>query len=173
MTHSNPRRNMIPQAVLMRPGIKVVNTAKPKDARNVVKRNMFNVVKASACWVWMPKNRVIDHVSKNIREDMKNINEDHFCSDGCTGSGEARVQQRKRRIQRRVQQKQKDQEDEVFGRILSAKKMKVTDILNMDKNKPKRTKPEHEIGSVQEIEAEDQGLWMDERNTPEDLEPST
>ncbi|GJV09087.1 hypothetical protein Tco_1346743 [Tanacetum coccineum] len=60
-------------------------------------------------------------------EDMKNahINEDHFCSDGCTGSGEARVQQRKRRIQRRVQQKQKDQEDEVFGRILSAKKMKV------------------------------------------------
>ncbi|GJT98797.1 putative reverse transcriptase domain-containing protein [Tanacetum coccineum] len=43
---------------------------------------------------------------------------------GCTGSGEARVQQRKRRIQRRVQQKQKDQEDEVFGRILSAKKMK-------------------------------------------------
>ncbi|GKE65439.1 hypothetical protein Tco_1519600 [Tanacetum coccineum] len=57
---------------------------------------------------------------------MKNINEDHFCSDGCTGSGEARVQQRKRRIQRRVQQKQKDQEDEVFGRILSAKKMKIT-----------------------------------------------
>ncbi|GKD85156.1 hypothetical protein Tco_1356310 [Tanacetum coccineum] len=44
---------------------------------------------------------------------------------GCTGSGEARVQQRKRRIQRRVQQKQKDQEDEVFGRILSAKKMKL------------------------------------------------
>ncbi|GJS53296.1 hypothetical protein Tco_0626658, partial [Tanacetum coccineum] len=58
-------------------------------------------------------------------EDMKNINEDHFCSDGCTGSREARVQQRKRRIQTRVQQKQKDQEDEVFGRILSAKKMKV------------------------------------------------
>ncbi|GJZ00393.1 hypothetical protein Tco_0517822 [Tanacetum coccineum] len=60
---------------------------------------------------------------------MKNINEDHFCSDGCTGSGEARVQQRKRRIQRRVQQKQKDQEDEVFGRILSAKKMKTIEEL--------------------------------------------
>ncbi|GJY80029.1 hypothetical protein Tco_0492780 [Tanacetum coccineum] len=43
----------------------------------------------------------------------------------CTSSGEARVQQRKRRIQRRVQQKQKDQKDEVFRRIpLSAKKMK-------------------------------------------------
>ncbi|GKA49300.1 reverse transcriptase domain-containing protein [Tanacetum coccineum] len=31
---------------------------------------------------------------------------------------------------------------------------KVTDISNMDKNKPKRTKPEHEIGRVQEIKAE-------------------
>ncbi|GJW67073.1 hypothetical protein Tco_0121497 [Tanacetum coccineum] len=66
MTHSNPRRNMIPQAVLMRSGIKAVNTAKPKDAHNAVKRNRFNTVKASACWVWMPKNRVVDHVSKNI-----------------------------------------------------------------------------------------------------------
>ncbi|GJY79059.1 hypothetical protein Tco_0484860 [Tanacetum coccineum] len=45
-------------------------------------------------------------------------------TDGCINSGEVRVQQRKRIIQRRVQQKQKDQEDEVFGRILSAKKMK-------------------------------------------------
>ncbi|GJW24739.1 hypothetical protein Tco_0038550 [Tanacetum coccineum] len=70
MTHSNPRRNMIPQAVLMRSGIKAVNTAKPKDAHNAVKRNRFNAVKASACWVWMPKNRVVDHVSKNIRASI-------------------------------------------------------------------------------------------------------
>ncbi|GJZ11679.1 hypothetical protein Tco_0546438 [Tanacetum coccineum] len=66
ITHSNPRRNMIPQAVLMRSRIKLVNTAKPKDAHNAVKRNRFNAVKASTCWVWMPKNRVVDHVSKNI-----------------------------------------------------------------------------------------------------------
>ncbi|GJV01125.1 hypothetical protein Tco_1334694, partial [Tanacetum coccineum] len=46
MTHSNLRRNMIPQAVLIRSGIKVVNTAKPKDAHNAVKRNRFNAVKA-------------------------------------------------------------------------------------------------------------------------------
>ncbi|GJY00549.1 hypothetical protein Tco_0357567 [Tanacetum coccineum] len=124
MTHSNPRRNMIPQAVLMRSGIKAVNTAKPKDAHNAVKRNRFNAVKASACWVWMPKNRVVDHGRNNAQ-----IDEDHFGSDGCTGLGEARVQQRKRRIQRRVQQKQKDQEDEVFGRILSAKKMKTVEGL--------------------------------------------
>ncbi|GKC15236.1 hypothetical protein Tco_1012018 [Tanacetum coccineum] len=90
MTHSIPRRNMIPQVILMRSRIKAVNTAKPKDAHNVVKRNRFNTVQAHMLF-WMPKNRY-----------------------GCTVSGEARVQQRKRRIQRRVQQKKKDQEDEVY-----------------------------------------------------------
>ncbi|GJU39580.1 ribonuclease H-like domain-containing protein [Tanacetum coccineum] len=78
-------------AVLMRSGIKVVNTAKPKDAHNAVKRNRFNDVKASACWVWMPKNRVIDHGRNNAQ-----INEDHFGSDGCTDSGETGVQQRQK-----------------------------------------------------------------------------
>ncbi|GKD66634.1 hypothetical protein Tco_1308742, partial [Tanacetum coccineum] len=66
ITHPNPRRNMISHAVLMRSRIKAVNTANPKDVHNAVKRNRFNTVKASACWVWMPKNRVVDHVSKNI-----------------------------------------------------------------------------------------------------------
>ncbi|GJU31185.1 putative ribonuclease H-like domain-containing protein [Tanacetum coccineum] len=113
------KRNFVPKAVLMKTGMRPVNAAKPKAAYNDVKRNRFNAVKASACWVWMPKNRVVDHGRK-----IDLINEDHFCSDGCIGLGVARVQQRKRRIQRRVQQKQKDQEDEVFGRILSAKKMK-------------------------------------------------
>ncbi|GKA45546.1 hypothetical protein Tco_0738342, partial [Tanacetum coccineum] len=38
-----------------------VNVAKPKAVHNDVKRNKFHDVKASACWVWKPKNRVIDH----------------------------------------------------------------------------------------------------------------
>ncbi|GKE15988.1 ribonuclease H-like domain-containing protein [Tanacetum coccineum] len=97
MSYPHPKRNFVPKAILMKSGMRPVNAAKPKAAYNVVKRNRFNAVKASACW-----GRKIDL-----------INEDHFCSDGCTNSGE-----------RRVQQKQKDQEDEVFGRILSAKKMK-------------------------------------------------
>ncbi|GKF65525.1 hypothetical protein Tco_0192042 [Tanacetum coccineum] len=42
-----------------------VNTSRPKAVVNVVRKNRVNAVKASACWVWMPKNRVIDHVSKN------------------------------------------------------------------------------------------------------------
>ncbi|GKA62343.1 hypothetical protein Tco_0761862, partial [Tanacetum coccineum] len=58
-------------------------------------------------------------INRHILQAQTNNDEDERPS-----SGEARVQQRKRIIQRRVQQKQKDQEDEVFGRILSAKKMK-------------------------------------------------
>ncbi|GJT69239.1 hypothetical protein Tco_1028525 [Tanacetum coccineum] len=71
MTHSNPRRNMIPQAVLMRSGIKAINTAKPKDAYNVVKRNLFHGVKASACWIWRPKQKeILDNVSKHNSASM-------------------------------------------------------------------------------------------------------
>ncbi|GJU31184.1 hypothetical protein Tco_1174773 [Tanacetum coccineum] len=289
MTHSNLRRNMTPQAVLTRSGIKAVNTAKPKDAHNTVKRNRFNIVKASACWVWMPKNRVIDHVSKNnsasvtlkrfdyidakgrfkwihrlrggrsvaktkdnnerkrisraeglktagykvttagsrllllvkklmlehevlfseeiallkrsvgskeyqmgllraelekldlsnsgLDEISKSLSFKEWVSDNedeveshvvvekktdipTTAKIEKPVRKLvryaeiwmhrlsvqecskvKRRIQRRVQQKQKDQEDEVFGKILSAKKIKVTDIKKRAKTRAKQTKP--------------------------------
>ncbi|GJT24683.1 hypothetical protein Tco_0894620 [Tanacetum coccineum] len=39
----------------------VVNVARPKAVVNVVKENNVNVVKASACWVWKPKTKVLDH----------------------------------------------------------------------------------------------------------------
>ncbi|GJX49967.1 ribonuclease H-like domain-containing protein [Tanacetum coccineum] len=41
---------------------KEVNIARPKA---VVKGNNVNAVKASACWVWKPKTKVLDHVSKH------------------------------------------------------------------------------------------------------------
>ncbi|GKA93114.1 hypothetical protein Tco_0815100 [Tanacetum coccineum] len=44
---------------------KNLNTAKPKVVVNAVKGNNFNAVKASACWVWKPKHKVLDHVSKH------------------------------------------------------------------------------------------------------------
>ncbi|GKD26417.1 hypothetical protein Tco_1232631 [Tanacetum coccineum] len=62
ITHPNPKRNMIPQAILMRSGRKTINVANPKA--------VHNVVKASACWVWKPKNKVIDHVSKYNNASM-------------------------------------------------------------------------------------------------------
>ncbi|GKA31103.1 putative ribonuclease H-like domain-containing protein [Tanacetum coccineum] len=46
---------------------KNVNTARPKAVVNAVKGKYFNVVQASACWVWKPKTKVLDHVSKHNR----------------------------------------------------------------------------------------------------------
>ncbi|GJV33633.1 hypothetical protein Tco_1394033 [Tanacetum coccineum] len=44
---------------------KNLNTARPKAVVNAVKGNNVNAVKASACWVWKPKTKVLDHVSKH------------------------------------------------------------------------------------------------------------
>ncbi|GKF22783.1 hypothetical protein Tco_0075105 [Tanacetum coccineum] len=44
---------------------KKFNTARPKAVVNVVKGNNVNAVKASACWVWKIKTKVLDHVSKH------------------------------------------------------------------------------------------------------------
>ncbi|GJT86344.1 hypothetical protein Tco_1068061 [Tanacetum coccineum] len=48
---------------------KTVNTARPKAVVNAVKRNSVNAVKASACWVWKPKTKVIDH--GNLQIDLQ------------------------------------------------------------------------------------------------------
>ncbi|GKG14544.1 hypothetical protein Tco_0354144 [Tanacetum coccineum] len=48
----------------------VVNAARPKAVLNAVKGNQVNVVKASACWVWKPKTKVINHVSKHNSASM-------------------------------------------------------------------------------------------------------
>ncbi|GJU23373.1 putative ribonuclease H-like domain-containing protein [Tanacetum coccineum] len=41
--------------------VKDLITARPKAVVNAVKGNNFNAVKASTCWVWKPKNKVLDH----------------------------------------------------------------------------------------------------------------
>ncbi|GKF13617.1 hypothetical protein Tco_0055079, partial [Tanacetum coccineum] len=40
---------------------KNVNTARPKVVVNVVQGNNVNAVKASACWAWKSKTKVLDH----------------------------------------------------------------------------------------------------------------
>ncbi|GJT56079.1 putative ribonuclease H-like domain-containing protein [Tanacetum coccineum] len=47
----------------------VVNTAKPKAEVNVVQGNNVNAVKASACWVWKPKTKVLNH--GNPQQDLQ------------------------------------------------------------------------------------------------------
>ncbi|GJR10387.1 putative ribonuclease H-like domain-containing protein [Tanacetum coccineum] len=47
-----------------------VNTVRPKAVISAVKENKGNAVKASACWVWIPKHKVLDHVSRNNGTSM-------------------------------------------------------------------------------------------------------
>ncbi|GKF55493.1 hypothetical protein Tco_0165833, partial [Tanacetum coccineum] len=42
-----------------------VNIAKGNRVTSVVEEKGINVVKSSACWVWRPKIKVLDHISKN------------------------------------------------------------------------------------------------------------
>nr|GEU59867.1 putative ribonuclease H-like domain-containing protein [Tanacetum cinerariifolium] len=42
-----------------------VNTAKGNKVTSVIGNQGINVVKSSACWVWRPKIKVQDHISKN------------------------------------------------------------------------------------------------------------
>nr|GEZ17233.1 ribonuclease H-like domain-containing protein [Tanacetum cinerariifolium] len=44
---------------------KNVTTAGPKAIVNAAKGKQKNVVKSSACWIWRPKGKLIDHTSKD------------------------------------------------------------------------------------------------------------
>ncbi|GJW74161.1 putative ribonuclease H-like domain-containing protein [Tanacetum coccineum] len=99
---------MTPRAILMKSGLKSLNTSRPiNSVRSVNTSRSFSTASMLGLMAKEQNGRSYE----------------------CTDSGEARVLKRKRRI-RRVQQKQKDQEDEVFGRVLSAKKMKGNPQLN-------------------------------------------
>ncbi|GJW64484.1 putative ribonuclease H-like domain-containing protein, partial [Tanacetum coccineum] len=64
---------------------KKFNTARPKAVVNAVKGNNFNVVKASACWVWKPKHKVLDH--GNLQMDLQDQGViDSGCSRHMTGN---------------------------------------------------------------------------------------
>ncbi|GJS31791.1 retrovirus-related pol polyprotein from transposon TNT 1-94 [Tanacetum coccineum] len=51
----------------------VVNAARPKAVVNAVKGNNVNAVKASTCWVWKPKTKVIDHGNPQIDLQDKGV----------------------------------------------------------------------------------------------------
>ncbi|GJQ92166.1 putative ribonuclease H-like domain-containing protein [Tanacetum coccineum] len=63
----------------------VVNAARPKAVVNAIKGNNVNAIKASACCVWKPKNKVFDHV--NLQMDLQDKGViDSGCSRHMTGN---------------------------------------------------------------------------------------
>ncbi|GJS62993.1 putative ribonuclease H-like domain-containing protein [Tanacetum coccineum] len=62
-----------------------VNTTRPKAVISVVKGNKGNAVKASACWVWRPKHKVL--YNGNPQQDLKDKGViDSGCSRHMTGN---------------------------------------------------------------------------------------
>ncbi|GJR36160.1 ribonuclease H-like domain-containing protein [Tanacetum coccineum] len=94
--YSCPNQHMVPRAVLMKTGLKTVNTARPvRSTVNTVRARGFNAVKPSACWVWRPikpngaslvfnKYNYIDargrskSISKTLMEVMLLLVEEHI-----------------------------------------------------------------------------------------------
>ncbi|GJS83754.1 putative ribonuclease H-like domain-containing protein [Tanacetum coccineum] len=62
-----------------------VNTVRPKAVVNAVKGNNVNAAKASACWVWKPKTKVLDHGNPQINLQDEGVI-DSVCSRHMTGN---------------------------------------------------------------------------------------
>ncbi|GJT57338.1 putative ribonuclease H-like domain-containing protein [Tanacetum coccineum] len=59
-----------------------VTTARPKVVVSDNKGNEANAVKASACWVWRPKQKVLDHVSRHNDVSMNFKRSDYVDAQG-------------------------------------------------------------------------------------------
>ncbi|GKB30105.1 putative ribonuclease H-like domain-containing protein, partial [Tanacetum coccineum] len=59
-----------------------VTTARPKVVVSDNKGNEANAVKASACWVWRPKQNVLDHVSRHNGASMNFKRSDYVDAQG-------------------------------------------------------------------------------------------
>ncbi|GJR27185.1 putative ribonuclease H-like domain-containing protein [Tanacetum coccineum] len=66
-------------------GLKNVTTVGPKAVVSDNKGNEANVVKASACWVWRPKHKVLDHGNPQLELQEKGVI-DSGCSRHMTGN---------------------------------------------------------------------------------------
>ncbi|GJZ32639.1 hypothetical protein Tco_0578075, partial [Tanacetum coccineum] len=96
--HPSAHRNIVPRAVLIKTGLRPLNTARPVNTAhpkttvysarpmlnsavvNAVKENQVNAIKASACWVWRP-TKLNSHPQK---EDQGYV--DSECSRHMTGN---------------------------------------------------------------------------------------
>ncbi|GJY89342.1 hypothetical protein Tco_0503970 [Tanacetum coccineum] len=67
LTHPYPKRNFVPLESLTKHNhlFNNVTTAGSKAVVSTVERNRNNAVKSSACWIWRPKGKLIDHISKD------------------------------------------------------------------------------------------------------------
>nr|GEV60905.1 hypothetical protein [Tanacetum cinerariifolium] len=61
-----------------------VTTVGSKAVVNDKKGNEANVVKALACWIWRPKQKVLDHVSRHNGNPQQELHEKEVIDSGCS-----------------------------------------------------------------------------------------
>nr|GEU72812.1 putative ribonuclease H-like domain-containing protein [Tanacetum cinerariifolium] len=96
-SHSLSRRHFYQQTTLKNKNlnnkintakVNFVNTAKGNKVASVVGKQGINAVKSSACWVWRPKIKVQDHVSKNsgsyICDPQDALKDQGYFDSGCS-----------------------------------------------------------------------------------------
>ncbi|GJV93954.1 ribonuclease H-like domain-containing protein [Tanacetum coccineum] len=84
LTHPHSKRNFVPTAFAIKSGlvahVNVLSKSYSKSSKAIIKvvvstaeRKRENVVKSSACWIWRPTGKVIDHISKDNGSYMPKI----------------------------------------------------------------------------------------------------
>nr|GEX02295.1 hypothetical protein [Tanacetum cinerariifolium] len=73
----------VSETVVEKPTVK---SNEPKTVRKEDRGNHVNAVKASACWVWRPKHKVLDHVSRNNGASMSFKRFDYVDAQGISKS---------------------------------------------------------------------------------------
>ncbi|GJV34348.1 hypothetical protein Tco_1394748 [Tanacetum coccineum] len=96
---------MIPQAILMRSG-----GEKKRKTINADNQKQYIMLLRLPCWVWKPKNRVIDHVSKNNIASVTLKRLDYIDAQGRFKSVMAWVSIRRLRGGKSATKKKKNQE---------------------------------------------------------------
>ncbi|GJZ24961.1 hypothetical protein Tco_0562420 [Tanacetum coccineum] len=103
---------------------KKFNTARPKAVVNVVKGNNFNAVKALACWVWKPKHKVLDHVSKHNSASITLKKFDYVDAQGRSKNKKDKrgivIRNKARLVDQEYTQEEGIDYDEVFAKVKTA-----------------------------------------------------
>ncbi|GJU82908.1 hypothetical protein Tco_1285273 [Tanacetum coccineum] len=106
-THPCAKKNLVPRAILMKSGLVSINTARQNISKTAVLVNTARQVNAahskttvntarpmsylsktshstaSACWVWKPKHKVLDHVLKHNNPQM-DLQDQGVIDSGCS-----------------------------------------------------------------------------------------
>jgi hypothetical protein len=88
------KKDLVDSADKANSAVKADSAVLPKVVTDTVVGNHFYAVKASACWVWKPKVKVLDHVLRHSSAPMQLKKFDYFDAQGRSKSVMAWVPKR-------------------------------------------------------------------------------